>query len=208
MPSIREIREAINTKLEKWEADATALEAQLRSTKEQAFERLETYKKRFSEALEKLKGEIDKSQQIVGEKKQQLMTQLDHLQVQLALGKAEAREAYEAQRAKIQEGMASLKTGVEQEIGEVSDTVKKQYVAAEDALTAELEALGVQFDLEKAKLQGGFEEKSKELTDKIGKFKADLVEKRQKAGEKLTTFEGEFSSGLNQIKKAFSSLFS
>ena len=75
-------------------------------------------------------------------------------------------------------------------------------------LDAELEALGVQFELEKAKLQGGYEEKKKELTEKITTFKADLKEKRQKAGEKLSTFEGEFSSGLDQIKKAFSSLFS
>ena len=147
MASIHQIREAIDTKLDKWEADATALEAQLGLTKEKAFERLETYKKRFSEALQKLNGEIAQSQQLVGEKKQQLTGQLDHLQVQLALGKAEARDAYEAQKAKIQEGIASLKSGVEQEIGEVSETVKKEYVAAENALEAELEALAVQFEL-------------------------------------------------------------
>lgn len=208
MASIHKIREAIDTKLNKWEADATALEAQLGLTKEKALERLETYKKRFSDALQKLKGEIDKSQQLVEKKKQQFSGQLDHLQVQLALGKAEARDSYESQKAKIQEAMASLKTVVDHEMGEVSEKAIKEFVAAEDALKAELDALAVQFDLEKAKLKGGFEEKKKELAEHITKFKTDLEEKRKKAGGKLTTFEGQFSSGLDQIKKAFSSLFS
>jgi hypothetical protein len=208
MASVHQIREAIDTKLDKWEADATALEAQLGLTKEKAFERLETYKQRFSEALQKLKGEIAQSQQLGKEKKQELTGQLDHLQVQLALGKAEARDTYQSQKEKIQDGIASLKTGVEQEIGEVSENVIKEFVAAENALEAELEALAVQFELEKARLRGGFEEKKKELTEHITKFKTDLEEKRQKAGDKLTTFEDEFSSGLDQIKKAFSTLFS
>lgn len=88
MASIHQIREAIDTKLNKWEADATALEAQLTLTKEKASEKLESFKLRFSEALEKLKDEINESQKLLGEKKQQLTSQLDRLQVPLALGKA------------------------------------------------------------------------------------------------------------------------
>ncbi len=69
MSKIREIREAIDTKMDKWEASATAFEAQLQQTEEQALAKLEVYKKKLNEALEKFKSEVANAKGINEEKK-------------------------------------------------------------------------------------------------------------------------------------------
>lgn len=208
MATIHEIRETIDSKLDKWEANATALEAQLSVSKEKAVERLEAQKRKFAEALSKFKAEIEKSQQIAEKTKSTIKTQLDHLQVQLALGKAEAKDAYESQKTKIKNAITSFVASADQEIGDVSEAVTKELIAAEDALDAELEALAAQFEMEKASQQAKFNEKKEELAAKIQRLKNDLKEKKLLTGEKLTAFESDVSSGLAQIKKAFSDLVS
>ena len=208
MSNIRKIRESIDTKLDRWEADATALEAQLDLNKEKAMERLEAHKQRLSEVLQKFKDEIDKLPDLAQEIKANIQSQIDHLRVQLALGKAEARDAYDSQKAKIHKAIISFKASIDREIEGLSETVMKELVAAENTLDAELDALAAQFELEKTKQQAGFEEKKKELAEYITRFRADLEAKRQKAGDKLAAFEEEVSPALNDLKKAFSKLFS
>ncbi len=208
MAKVHEIRKSIDTKLDRLEAGAAALEAQLDITKDKALERLESQKKQFSQALDRLKAEIEKSKTLAADIKAKIVQQVDHLKVQLALGKAEAKDAYEAQKEKIGGAIASFQTSVEREVGEVSDAVTQELVAAENALDAELDAVAAQFEIEKARQQAQFEQKKKELTEQIHLFKNDLKGKREKAGAKADTFEGEFSAGLEQIKKAFSNLLS
>ncbi len=208
MATIHEIRETIDSKLDKWEADATALEAQLSVSKEKAVERLEAQKRKFAETLAKFKAEIEKSPQIAETTKNTIKTHLDHLQVQLALGKAEAKDAYESQKEKIKNAIKSFVASADQEIGDVSEAVTKELIAAEDALDAELEALAAQFEMEKASQQAKFNEKKEELAAKIQRLKNDLKEKKLLTGEKLTACESDVSSGLAQIKKAFSDLVS
>ena len=113
MSKIREIREAIDTKMDKWEASATAIEAQLQLSKEQAIEELEVRKKRLNETLEGFKSEIVKAKGLADEKKTEIQTRFDELQVQLALGKAEARDSFEAQKKKIQRSIATLESTID-----------------------------------------------------------------------------------------------
>ncbi|MGA8832542.1 MAG: hypothetical protein WB554_13110, partial [Desulfomonilaceae bacterium] len=72
MSKIKEIREAIDTKLDKWKASATAIEAQLQLSKEQAMEELEISKKRLNETLEGFKSEIVKAKGLADEKKTEI----------------------------------------------------------------------------------------------------------------------------------------
>ncbi len=208
MSKIHELRESIDAKLDKWEAGAAALEAQLELTKDKALERLESQKQQLRQALDRLKAEIEKSATVAAETKPKVLAQLDQLKVQLTLGKAETKDAYEAQKKKIKEAIASFQASVEREVGEVSDAVTQELVAAENAIDAELDAMAAQFEIEKARQQGQFEQKKKELAEQIHLFKNDLKDKREKAGAKAATFEGEFSAGLDQIKKTFSNLLS
>jgi hypothetical protein len=210
---IREIREAIDTKMDKWEAGATAIEAQLQLSEEQAIEEFEVRKKRLNETLEGFKSEILKAKGLADEKKTEIQGRFDELQVQLALGKAEARDALEAQRKKIQHSIAILEATVDRELDaagqSIDDSLKmaaNKFIVAAIGLEAQMEALEVQFEVKKAGARAQFEEKMGQLVAQIDEYKRQLEEKKQMAKEKAATFEKELSDGISRIKQAFKTL--
>ncbi len=208
MSKVREIRESIDKKLDHWEASATALEEQLQQTEEQALAKLEVYKKNLNEALEKFKSEVAKAKGITEEKKKELQVQFDDLQVQLALGKAEARDAFEAQRKKIQHSIATLEATVDRHLGSagkvLDDSLAKaadKYVAAAIKYQAAADALEARWFMKKMEAKAQFENKKKDLLAQINQFKTQLQGKRDMAKDKAATFEKELSAGMSQIKQ-------
>ncbi|MGO9118944.1 MAG: hypothetical protein ACLQPD_15210 [Desulfomonilaceae bacterium] len=214
MSKIREIREAIDTKLDKWQATATAAEAQLQQTKEQALEELEARKKRLKETLEAFKSEVAKAKGIADEKKTEIQARFEDLQVQLALGKAEARDAFEAQKEKIQRSIDTLETTIDHELevaGQaIDESLKKAantFIVAAIDLEAEMEALWVQFEVKKAGAGAQFEHVKRELVAQINQYKDRLQETKQMAKDKAATFENDLSDGMSHIQQAFKKLF-
>lgn len=214
MSKIKEIREAIDTKMDKWEASATAIEAQLQLSKEQAVEELEVRKKRLNETLEGFKSEILKAKGLADEKKTEIQTMFDELQVQLALGKAEARDAFEAQKKKIQRSITTLESTVDRELDaagqSIDESLKKaanKFIVAAIGLEVQMEVLEVQFEVKKAGAIAQFEQKKGQLVAQIDEYKRQLEEKKQMAKDKAATFESALSDGMSQIKQAFKKLF-
>jgi DNA repair exonuclease SbcCD ATPase subunit len=208
------MREAIDTKLDKWEASATAVETQLQQTKEQALEELEARKKRLNETLEEFKSEVAKAKGLSDEKKTEIQARFEDLQVQLALGKAEARDAFEAQKEKIQRSIATLETTIDRELDaagqSIDESLRKtanRFIAAAIGLEADMEALEVQFEVKKAGAMAQFEHVKRELVAQIKQYKDRLQETKQMAKDKAATFENELSDGMSQIKQAFKKLF-
>jgi hypothetical protein len=213
MSKIKEIREAIDTKMDKWEAGATAIEAQLQLSKEQAIEELEVRKKQLNETLAGFKSEIVKAKGLADEKKTEIQARFDELQVQLALGKAEARDAFETQKKKIQRSIAELEATVDRELDaagqSIDESLRKaanKFIVAAIGLEAQMEALEVQFEVKKAAAKAQFEQKKGQLLAQIDEYKRQLEEKKQMAGDKVATFETELSEGMSRIKQAFKKL--
>jgi hypothetical protein len=207
MSRINEIREAMDTKLLQWEAEVSAIEAQLNLSKDKAIEKLETQKKQFADALTGFKAKINESKAIAQEEKTKIQNQLEHLQVQLTLGKAETKAAYESRKKAIEDAIKSFETSIDRELDEVSDAVTTKLVDEANALGAKLDAMKVQFESKRTEGHAQFEEHKKELAVKILAFRKDLAEKKQMAIDKGTAFEGELSAGMSQVKTAFSNLF-
>ncbi len=207
MSKIKEVREAIDTKLDKWDVEASAIEAQLNLSKDKAIEKLETQKKQFADALTGFQAKINKSKAIAQEEKTKIQYQLEHLKVQLALGKAETKAAYESQKRAIEDATKSFETSIDRKLDEASDAVTTKLVGEANALAAQLDAMKVQFESKKEEGKAKFEEHKKELAAKILAFRKDLGEKKQKVLDKGTAFEGELSTGISQVKTAFSKLF-
>ena len=213
MSKIKELRESIDKKLDHWEASATAFEAQLQQTKEQALARLEVRKKTLNEALGKFKSEVAKAKGISEEKKKEMLAQFDDLQVQLALGKAEARDSFEAQRKKIQHSIAILEATVDRHLDAAGHAIDKSIeeaadkcIAADIEYEAEADALEAQFFMKKAEAKAQFEKKKSDLLAQINEFKTQVKGKRNMAKDKAATFEKELSAGISQIKQAFKTL--
>ena len=102
MSRINTIRMSIGNKLNQRQVSALALEAQFYLTKESAMEWIEIQKQHFHDTLERFKTEVNKSIVIAKDNKVKIIEQLNHMQVQLALGKVEAKCSYETQKKNIQ----------------------------------------------------------------------------------------------------------
>ncbi|WP_455379235.1 hypothetical protein [Petrachloros mirabilis] len=210
MSRIKELRASIDKKLDALEHQASALEAQLTQTKDQALQRLEQRKQELREVLGQIQVDVQKSKEVAEQAKTEVQSRLEHLQVQLALGRAEARDAFEEQREKILKALTEFESTADQKLKGAafeSGRVWEELVSRASSLEAEFEALKHRFESEKVKQQSAIESKRQELLASLNTFRGQLKEKRQAAQAKADTFENDLREGLNQIKTAFRKLF-
>ena len=211
----QEIRDDVASRVEKMDAQAAAMDAHLDLEPEQAKERLDGQKRRVEEAAQQINDAVAQAEAPAQEAADPLRAAFEQLQVQLALGWAEERDAYAAQKQKIQDSIGAFEAEVDRASAEVDqktrealDALKREFVARADALDAELTAVEVQYVEEKDKVKAEWAAQKQAVEEQIGKFKVELEAKGQAASEKLGKFEGELTDGLSQLKKAFTNLFS
>ncbi|HSA61349.1 MAG TPA: hypothetical protein VLE03_03845 [Nitrospiraceae bacterium] len=210
MSRIKELRASLDKRLDVLEHQALALEAQLTQTKDQALQRLEERKQQLRDVLKEVQAEVQKSKETAAQTKTEVQARLDHLQVQLALGKADARDSFEEQRTKILKALSDFESIADQKLKGVafeSGRVWENLVGRATGLEAELEALKSRFESEKAKQQDTLEAKKHELLTRLQAFKTQLTEKRRVVQAKADAFELDLHEGLDQIKTAFRRLF-
>jgi hypothetical protein len=140
----------------------------------------------------------------------EVQAKLDHLQVQLALGKADARDAFEEQRTKILKALNEFESVAEQKLKGAtfeSGKVWEDLVGRTSKLEAEFEALKDRFESEKDKQQVTLEWKKEELLTKLVLFKDQLKAKRVVVQSKADVLEADLREGLDQIKAGVRKLF-
>lgn len=213
MSRIKEIREAIDTKFDQWEAGATVAETLLQQTKEQTLRQFEARKKRLNDTLEEFQSELLKAKGITDENIQAIQVRFEHLRVQLALGKAEAKDAFEAQKYRIQHSISALEGTVDRQLEASGQAIHgslrkaaNKFILATIGLEAEMEFLAIQFEVKKDESWARFNQEKKALILQITRYKHQLEEKKQMAKDKAATFESELSDGMSQIKQAFRKL--
>jgi chromosome segregation ATPase len=211
MAKIHQIRESIDRKLDGLEKRASALEAQLSRSKSTAIEELEARKKKLGDVLDSFKTKIEESKEVTNEKKKEIQSQVEHVQVQIALGKAETRDILDDQKKKIGDAVKTFEKNVDEQLENAVtgfETIKEDLVESFDILDAEMEALEAQFEMEKAAKKADFQEQKKKLAAKIEAFRNDISAKKGTVEEKAATFESQFNEGFDQIKHAFKNLIS
>jgi hypothetical protein len=192
------------------EDQALALEAQLTQTKDQAMQRLEQRKQQLQDLLTQVQADVQKSKEMAGQAKTEVQAKLENLQVQLALGKADARDSFEEQRAKILKALNEFEFVAEQKLkGAVFESGKvwEDLVGRTSRLEAEFEAVKDRFESEKAKQEVMLESTKQELLTKLVLFKDQLKAKRDMVQAKTDVFETDLREGLDQIKTGFRKLF-
>jgi hypothetical protein len=203
MLRIKELRASLDKKLDALEHQALALEAQLTQTPQQILQRLEERKQQLRDLLKQVQIDVQKSKEMAEQTKTEVQAKLEHLQVQLALGKADARDTFEEQRVKILKALNEFESVADQKLkGAVfeSGRVWEDLVGRTSKLEAEFEALKDRFESEKAKQQVRLEWKKEELLAKLVTFKDQLNEKRVVVQAKADVLETDLRQGLDQIK--------
>ncbi len=210
MSRITELRASFDKKMDALEHQALALEAQLTRTKDQALQGLEQRKQQLRDLLKQVQADVQKSKDIAGQAKMEVQAKLEHLQVQLALGKADARDVFEEQRTKILKALNEFESVAEQKLRGAtfeSGKVWEDLVGRTSKLEAEFEALKDRFESEKDKQQVTLEWKKEELLTKLVLFKDQLKAKRVVVQAKADVLEADLREGLDQIKAGVRKLF-
>jgi hypothetical protein len=210
MSRIKELRASFDKKLDALEHQALALEAQLTQTKDQAVQRLEQHKQQLRDLLNQVQTDMQKSKDMAEQAKMEVRAKLEHLQVQLALGKADARDTFEEQRTKILNALNEFESVADQKLKGAtfeSGKIWEDLVGRTSKLEAEFEALKERFEIEKAKQQVSLEWKKEELLSKLMLFKDQLKEKRVAVQAKADLLETDLREGLNQIKAGVKRMF-
>jgi hypothetical protein len=210
MSRITELRASFDKKMDALEHQALALEAQLTRTKDQALQGLEQRKQQLGDLLKQVQADVQKSKEIAEQAKLEVQAKLEHLQVQLALGKADARDTFEEQRANILKALNEFEFIAEQKLRGAtfeSGKVWEDLVGRTSKLEAEYEALKDRFESEKAKQQVTLEWKKEELLTKLVLFKDQLKAKRVVVQAKADVLEADLREGLDQIKAGVRKLF-
>ena len=210
MSRITELRASFDKKMDALEHQALALEAQLTRTKDQALQGLEQRKQQLGDLLKQVQADVQKSKEIAEQAKLEVQAKLEHLQVQLALGKADARDTFEEQRAKILKALNEFEFIAEQKLRGAtfeSGKIWEDLVGRTSKLEAEFEALKDRFESEKAKQQVTLEWKKEELLTKLVLFKDQLKAKRVVVQAKADVLEADLREGLDQIKAGVRKMF-
>ncbi|MCI0426431.1 MAG: hypothetical protein L0Z46_00265 [Nitrospiraceae bacterium] len=210
MSRIKELRASLDKKLDALEHQALALEAQLTQTQEQALQRLEQRKQQLRELLKQVQADVQMSKEMAEQAKSEVQARLEHLQVQLALGKADARDTFEEQRTKILKALNEFESVAEQKLKGAtfeSGRVWEDLVRRTSRLEAEFEALKGRFESGKTTQQVTQEPKKQELLTKLMVFKDQLKAKRVVVQAKADVLETDLREGLDQIKAGVRRLF-
>ena len=210
MSRIKALRASIESKLDALEQQALALEAQLTQGKDQAVQRLEQGKQQLREVVTSVQADLRESKELAEHVKADVQATLDHLLVQLALGKADARDAFEEQRKQIFKALSEFETIADQKLtGMAVDSGRlwDELVMRSNNLEAEFDALTHRFLAEGKQQLTMVEATKEELLQKLRAYRDDLRVQRQMVRAKADTFELDLRDGLEQIKTAFRRVF-
>ncbi|TWT81296.1 hypothetical protein CA13_27470 [Planctomycetes bacterium CA13] len=211
----QEIRQSISHKVSRMEAQTTAFDAQLHAKTDEARQRLEERKEKVEKAGQNLCQAMEQAGSQSKQALDPLKAAFQQVQIQLALGWMEGRDAYEKQKEKIASSLANFESEVDlaaatadQQAAESLNKSKRAFIAEVDALDAELTAAELHYVEEKEKAKAEWAQQKQAVEDQLRQFKSDLESKSQLASDKLEKFGGELSEGFSQVKKAFTNLFS
>lgn len=209
MTTVKEIRASIDQTFDRWESAALALEENIEATVAAVSDRLQTQKEKAAVASEELKRAFERAQQLPPETRDKIVGDLDHLKVQLALGKVEAHDAVLAEKERIGQAVQRVETHIDQIEQKVHQEIKEateNWVRAEIELRQELDLAALRFENEKSERRAQFEAKKQEMIVNAKQFRESLEEKRTSALRKGSTFASDMTSSFEQIKTAFRQL--
>lgn len=194
---------------EKLTEELDDIEIQLDLGEEEAIEAFEKQKGKFGELIAKAKSSLESLG--LDEKADKLKGDLEHLQMQLTLGKADSKDAFEVQKEKLEHALHSAKDKF-QEIKSSTDTTYDEVVhGLEGAATnfqTRMDLMRLQMALGKAEARDALEEKKNELRQKLAEVRGKVIEGEKSGEEKWEAFSEEVGEAYEQFKGALKGLFS
>ena len=167
--------------------------------KADALDVYEDAKKKFSKFVHEAKSDAEDVKDIAKGKSIQLKYLLETLQVQLALGKAEGKEAFETQRKKITKALVELETFIKK--NKAANEYYTKLLLELGKFRIKLDILKLRYELNKLEARLKFSDTKKDLTKKLADVKKRLLNNESEVG--WEHFKDEISDAYSHLKKAF-----
>jgi hypothetical protein len=203
----------MNSFLKKWNEELEDLEVNISLGEEEYMEAYETQKANFMAFLDRSAKSIDDLH--LEEKAMPIRTKLDELRVQLALGKAESKEAFEKQQKNLTELMHKAGEAYEEaktDAGEKSSELANSFKEQAEHFRTKLDMFRLHFHLGSADASDEMKEKKNELQEKVRDLKAKASEKAEEMGDeaddKWDEVKEELGEAYDHMKGALKRLFS
>ena len=195
----------MDSNLEKWTKELDDLDVQISLGEEEYVEAFEEQKSRFlgwiNEANASIQGQAEKYG--VDEKLNAVKAKFEELQLQLALGKAESKEAFEEQRKKIENTLQNCNQAFDEyksQAGEKAGDLGEGFQQQLENFRTKLDVYRLHFALGSADAQDELAEKKKELKSRV----LEMREKAEKKGEETV---GEMEEKWDGVKEELSEAY-
>lgn len=129
-----------------------------------------------------------------------VLNALEHLQVQLALGIAETKEAFDKQRKNIEHSLSQLE--IKLKLGAPGRQVAKIQLEIEK-FKAKLQLLSLGYKLTKIYLHYNLKQKKEEFAQKLREIRTKLEQKEERAKNKWQHYKDEIQEAFGDMKSAF-----
>lgn len=185
---------AAATELEEFRVQAALGKAEARDAYEDA-------KKKFRHFIHEAGQSFASSQSHAKDRLDELRAVFETLQVQLALGKAETREAFEEQRKKILQALHAIENFLEN-----NGLTAEYYKLIHNEIAKfriKLEILRLRYELNKMDAREEFEARKREFAIRFEKIKENLHEKEKGAEKMWDQFRQDIAEAYGDLKKAF-----
>lgn len=196
----------IEERLKSWKQKAEELRLQGHLGQKEASDAFERRKKEMKQWIEERKEDLKELKDDSSDKVQDIKREMEELQVQLALGKAESRDALIEQQKKIEHRSNELANKMHHYLDEAEEKSLNWAKTSKEKLDQfrmEFDLFRLQFHLGMQEGSELWDENKKAFNDGLAKFKARIENLENKSEDKWDNFKSEISEAWDHFKKAF-----
>jgi len=198
----KSLLEKIADKLMKAQQELDELAIQLALGKVEAKEKFEEVKKEFRAHVQEVKNKL--TSKLLKEMVTATTQKLEELEVQLALGKADSAEIFEAQTKKILRAIQSLEKEIKDKFLQTDELNSFGYEMEKFKL--KIEILRLKFILKRFEVKDEFKDRMQQAHKRIDQFKESAMLKLNEGKDKAEDFKDEVQVIYKHFRKALESL--
>jgi len=161
----------------------------------------ENVKKKFSHSMHEAKIKLNVLQEKASPEILELKRLFETVQVQLALGKAESKEAFEEQRKNIIKSLHTLEAAIRK--NESANEYYSQFLEEIEKFKIKIDILKLRFELKKMEAKTDFEIRKTEFLNKLSDLKNRMLAKEEKKNSRWEHFTEEINEAYQHLKNAF-----
>ncbi len=195
------------------EARAVALENMINETNEQFADRFQDMKNQASASAKAIEAKVKQVPGLAEEQKQKITGSIEHLQLQLALGRVSAKDTLHEQKQMIANAAAAARAHIVANFDQMDADLNKEIDAWIDALEkidAEIEAAELAWDVEwraeMAAASADWEVRKQDLKAEIAAFQSKLKLRKDMTEDKFGDFHRDMTDAFNKVGSAFKNL--